>query len=436
MLLALFMGIAALPLLVLAGLSAARRPVSLLALYAALVPFGSSLAIPGIEGSFGTISTLFGLAISVLLVVHLLLGRERARHLPAPLPAWVLLVVLAVVTVGWSIDRERTTEGMVVLVSLVSLYVVASLLDVRPEGVVRIGTASVVAGGLVGLIAVIQLVTGTMNLEPVTDVPRFALAGGGGEDGDPNITAAGLLLPVAIALFRVMERTRSPASRVAHGIAAASAVGAVLLTGSRGGLLALLVIGLTLFFADPRRRPTPRHVLLGLVTVLLLVVLTPANVQDRLQDSSSTGRTDIWRIGLASCEDYCLHGSGWSTFNVVHARGLLESPERTGWVFGYGAHNVWLQVLIEIGVVGLTLFLVALAISYRELARLPASWRGPPMAALSALLASNIFIANLDFKYFWLTLLYVNLSITAAAQPVGAGGSRPTDATPTTSVEA
>lgn len=431
--LTLLLVLASLPLVTLLGLAAARRPTVLLAMYAALVPFGSSIAIPGVEGSFGTVSTLLGLAISAMLLLHLLLGRDRASHIPAALPLWVLVVVSAIITIGWSIDRVRTLDGLIVLTSLVALYVVASLLDITPEGVHRIGTASVVAGGLIGLLAIVQLATGTMNLEPVTEVPRFALAGSGGEPGgDPNITAAGLLLPLSIALFRVVERGRTRRSRTLNGLAAASAVAAILLTGSRGGMLALLAIGLILLFADPERRPSGRHVLLGLTAVMVLFALTPANVQDRLQDSSSTGRTDIWAIGLAACDDYCLHGSGWSTFGLVHARGLLESPDRTGWVFGYGPHNVWLQLLVEAGVLGLVLFMAALAVNYRDLIRLPSAWRGPPLAALTGLLAANIFIANFDFKYFWLTLIYVNLAVTAAGHmPTHARSSQdPAFATP------
>jgi O-antigen ligase len=408
------LALALLPLLIPLGLFAARRPIVLLAAYTALVPFGSSIAVPGVEGSFGTVSTLLGLAISGLLVIHLVLGPVRAAQLPAPLPMWVLVTMAAIVTVGWSIDQERTVEGVVVLLSLVALYVVASLIDVRPEDLKTIATASVVAGGLVGLVALLQLVTGTMNLEPVTGVPRFALAGGGGEVGDPNITAAGLLLPLSIVLFRVVERGRARRSRVLHGVAAVLTVSGVLLTGSRGGLLAIIAIGATMLFADPERRPGARHVLWALVAIAVLFTLAPDNVQERLQDSSSTGRTDIWQIGLAACDDYCLHGSGWGTFSRVHARGLLESPDRTGWIFGYGPHNVWLQFLIEAGILGFTLFMTALVVTYRALLRLPTAWRGPPLAAMSAMLASNIFIANFDFKYFWLTLLFVNLSITAA----------------------
>ncbi|MFA9432409.1 O-antigen ligase family protein [Egicoccus sp. AB-alg2] len=406
--------LALLPFLGLAGLSAMRRPVVLLATYAAIVPFGSSLAVPGIGGSFGTVSTILALLISGMLVVKLLLGGDRAPELPAPLPWWMLVVVAAMLTVAWSIDTSATMGGIVVLLSLLMLYVVASLVDVRPEGLITIGTASAVSGALVGVTALVQLATGTMATEPVTGVPRFALAGGGGETGDPNITAAGLMLPLSIAVFRAVERGRSRRSRSLYSLGAGLTVTAILLTGSRGGILGLMAITGVLLLAEPARRPSPRHVLIGLLVVSALFTLTPTNVQERLQDASSTGRTDIWRIGLAACDDYCLLGSGWATFRQVHARGLLESPDRIGWVFGYDPHNVWLQMLVQAGVLALVLFTGALVVSYRALRRVPAAWRGPPMAALTALLAANIFVSNFDFKYFWLTLLYVNLSLTAS----------------------
>ena len=420
----ILLAVAALPLLALAGGYAMRRPVLLLAVYAAIVPFGSWLAVPGIEGSFGTFSTLAAVAIMGLLLLHLLLGGERAAEIPAPLPWWTLLVFAIMLTLGWSIVPSRTLEGIVVLVSLLLFYVVASLVDVRPAELTAIGTASVVAGALVGITAAVQFATGTMALEPVTEVPRFALAGGGGDVGDPNITAAGLLLPLSIAAFRLVERGRPPPRRLMIGVAVVLIVGAILLTGSRGGILGIVVVAAVLLLADPAHRPRLRHVALAvLATGVLAVGLAPEDLQERLQDSSSTGRTDIWQIGLSACPDYCLQGSGWATFGEVHARGLLESPERTGWVFGYEPHNVWLQVLVQAGVLGFVAFTGALLVSFQWLRRVPTAWRGPPLAALSALLASNIFLSNLDFKYFWLTLLYVNLAVTAAGPR---GDQRPT----------
>ena len=32
----------------------------------------------------------------------------------------------------------------------------------------------------------------------------------------------------------------------------------------------------------------------------------------------STGRTEIWRLGLSACSDHCLAGSGWGTFPDVY----------------------------------------------------------------------------------------------------------------------
>jgi O-antigen ligase len=410
----LLYAVPALPIVAVASALAARRPVVLIAVYAAVVPFGSSISVPGVPGPFGTLSTIIGLLVALLLLVHLALGRQRVIDLPAPLPLWVLVVVTAAITTAWSIDRVATVFGLLVLASLVGLYVVASLIDVGPEGVHRIGSALVVSGSGIGVFALAQLVTGTMFVDPGTGTPRFVLAGGGGEVGDPNITAAGLLLPLSIALFRTLEVQRTGRDRAGHALAVIAMTVAILLTGSRGGLFGLVAIGAVLFLLVSDRRPRSWHLVLGAVVAVCLFLLAPAELQTRLLDVSSTGRADIWMIGLAACSDYCLQGSGWDTFHHIHARGLLVSPDRTGWVFGFGPHNVWLQILVQTGIAGFVFFMAALVISYRELLRLPSQWRGAPVAALTSLLAANIFLGNFHFKYFWLTLLYVNLCISAA----------------------
>ena len=71
-LLLLLLAAAALPLLAALALAGARRPLDrLLPLYAATVPFGSGLAVPGLPSSYFSASSLLGLALTLIHLVSI-----------------------------------------------------------------------------------------------------------------------------------------------------------------------------------------------------------------------------------------------------------------------------------------------------------------------------------------------------------------------------
>jgi O-antigen ligase len=142
-------------------------------------------------------------------------------------------------------------------------------------------------------------------------------------------------------------------------------------------------------------------------------VYQPGGLTTRTYESptSSSGRTDIWRVGLTACDDYCLTGSGWGTFPTVYAETQASVPN-AGVLVGegnYQPHNVWLLLGVELGVAGLLLFGLALAVTWREASRLTQAHRGPPLAVLAGMLLGLGFLSSIEFKFFWMVLIYVAL---------------------------
>ncbi len=387
-----------------------RRPAGLLALYGVVVPLGSSIVVPLLPDAFGTLSSAVGLAIAVVLVIHLAATRRRTATIASPLPAWVLLFGVAVVTLVWSVDLAASVRDVAVLASLVAAYAVASFLAMDRRGLALVDAGIVAGGGIAGAIALWQLATGSLTTQ--SGIPRFTLAGGGGEVGDPNITAATLLLPLAVGLTGAVTRRRRGA-RIAFTVGVGLTATGLLLTGSRGGLLSVMALLGVLALNHRRQRLAVTAVLLPVVALAIGLTVAPAAIRERLVESDSTGRTEIWRIGLSACEDYCLVGSGWGTFPAVHAETLLKHPRANGRLLGFEAHNIWLQALVEAGLLGLLLLTLGLTLTVRDLLWLPPAARGTPLAALAAVLVANLFLSTFDFKYFWLVLIYA--ALTAAA---------------------
>ena len=399
-----------LPILVAAAGAGLRSPIGVLVTaYALIVPFGSAIDLPiPLPPPFDTLSSLAGVAAIGGMLMHLVLARKGAPRLVPALAAWAGFLGLCAASYAWSIDRDGTWTDLLLLASVVVLYGLTTLMPVSEPQVARIRDAIILGGALASLLGVFQLATGRTPVGE-SGQARFLLTG-----GDPNHTAAGLLLPLLLAVGRATHRGERPRTRVVSGGAAALMGIGILLTGSRGGLVALAA-GLGVVFLqdlDVRRVLVAGGVLsVGLVFGL---ALAPADLETRLTTAGSTGRTDIWRLGVAACDRYCLAGSGWGTFPAVYQEEFRTNPAAGGYrTEGYRAHNIWLQAVVEVGVAGLVLLVVAYGASVVDALRLPRDERGPPLAALVAMAVASSLVSNLTFKYFWLVPMYAALAASA-----------------------
>jgi O-antigen ligase len=178
----------------------------------------------------------------------------------------------------------------------------------------------------------------------------------------------------------------------------------------------MAVVLLTMIVAGQRgtRAPLAAALVVGAAVTAAVWLLHPLDVAERTFSSatSSSGRVDIWEVGLRACSQYCWSGSGWGTFPDVYAATQALVPGArvlTGDQGSYQAHNLWLLTLIEVGVVGTLLFTLGLILAFREAWRLPAEWRAPASAAVAALAFALVFLSSMEFKIFWMVLLLVTL---------------------------
>ncbi len=139
----------------------------------------------------------------------------------------------------------------------------------------------------------------------------------------------------------------------------------LLMTGSRSGIgcLALLFIGATV--AAGRHGSLRSMAIAGVATVVVLGgALTWAGRDARLDrfvsDNESIGmRLDIWSMAARMVPAFPMLGSGLDTFGTATMR--YEEPDATGRRLHYNeAHNDYVQLLVEGGVVVLALVLLGL----------------------------------------------------------------------------
>ena len=406
------------PILVAAAVAGLRAPVGLLAMYAALVPIGAVVALPlPLPEPFDTLSSATGAAATAGLLAHLAVRRRRSRPLPAPVPVWLLLVGLSGASVAWSINPEATVGDLLLLVGLVALFATSALLDLDQAALRRLEFGIVAGGVIAGGYALYQLAAGELPLSGA-GIPRFITAAGGGETGDPNITAAGMVLPLSVAVAHALRRDARWRGAM---VGAALVCGAgIVLTLSRGGLLGVLTALAVLALRSPYRAAASAVVAVPVVMLVVGLLTVPDALVARLTQQSATGRTEIWMVGLEACPRYCVAGSGLGTFPDVHERAVLDEPAAGGRRLRFEAHSLWLGTLVETGIVGLVLLVTALMLHARALLTMERRQSAAALAALAALAVMNVFLANLEFKYFWLVLIYATLTGAASQAPAAA----------------
>jgi probable O-glycosylation ligase (exosortase A-associated) len=186
-----------------------------------------------------------------------------------------------------------------------------------------------------------------LNLNYFDGYNRLLEEGFGGMDN--NCNAIAFVSCIGLAFFLGLETTNRWLQMVALAAAAFMAHG-ILLSFSRGGMLALVITGIVSFLLLPKR---PMHYLLFGIALLVVLRLAGPEVQARFgtafaaegaRDASAESRVQLWQV----CWDLMLRypaGVGADQFGFMVGE--------YGFPVGKLAHSLWLQVGAETGFVGL-----------------------------------------------------------------------------------
>jgi len=194
---------------------------------------------------------------------------------------------------------------------------------------------------------------------------------------------AGLMeLLVPIPLIISLSRLTQEKARIAAGIAAAIMVGTIFLSGSRGGMLAVFV-ELVIFVAILFRQKTNVRIAIGfaaffVVLVSLLVWLGGKELTHRVTSASAEARGEISggmrlsidRDTVRMFRQRPILGWGLGTFPVVYPQFRSFYTN----FFVNEAHNDYLQLLSEMGMLGFGTMVWFLVVLYRQVLRKTAKW--------------------------------------------------------------
>jgi O-antigen ligase len=281
-------------------------------------------------------------------------------------------VVWAGMSLAWSLDPDSTISRIVTYLQLLVMVWMIWVFATTAQRV-RSLLLAYVLGSCAPALSTVRDFFGGRNLTveyaemgyTVWDTARYAAAG-------INANDLGLLLALGVPMaLYLLARSRSKIIVMVCWLQLALASTATLLTGSRGGMISLAV-AFSMFPlivpAMPRlRKRLSMAMLAGVLAGSAYIV--PPQTWDRLLKVGSeltggtlTHRTLIWAAGWDVFREHPLLGVG---------SGAYPASVQTRLDIAIVAHNSFLSVLVELGVIGALLLAGLLGSMFYSAARLP-----------------------------------------------------------------
>ncbi|HEY7203350.1 MAG TPA: O-antigen ligase family protein [Methylomirabilota bacterium] len=247
--------------------------------------------------------------------------------------------------------------------------------------------------------------------------------------GDPNYFSLSALLGLPFAFY--LMRTRQPTweRNFCIGCLGLTLIG-LALAASRGGLLGLAASVMVVAWRSKHRV----KVMSAAVALLIpLMILSPSSPIGRLLNptfsdrDSADSRLILWTAGLKMMRQHPLFGVG-----VGNYKEALDSVLEPGMSIRFSvAHNTYIQVGSELGIVGLGLFVGIILMTLRSTERIRRAARrarvplvGQAAEAIQVGLVgfsvSITFVSAEYHKFFWL-VVFLTCCLPALMRPKPAG---------------
>ncbi|WNG38190.1 polymerase [Archangium violaceum] len=319
---------------------------------------------------------------------------------------------LALASVTWSVNPEVSRFTAIELLKLTAIYLTLVNVVTTPRRLAVVCGAMVLASIVTSYGVIQTYLTGT----PETLVEGYR-AHWVEVYADPNRSAMNLALVVPLAVAFLARKESGWLWRAACALAVVLAVVAIVTTYSRGGFIGLSVAMAIWAMREQRKL---RSVLLGVALALGLAVFAPKSFWARNEtvatfheDASAMGRVYAWQVTSRISLDKPLLGVGAGSFR--YAWHLYAPPQATR---AYVAHNIFLDVIGELGWVGLLFFLVfaggATGGAFEASRNPRLGWLARGLAASMA----GYLICDLFSGYILSSHLYVLFGLAACAQRI------------------
>lgn len=311
--------------------------------------------------------------------------------------AWFGLLLISMVTADVT---EYAYQAVTTVVGYVFIFV----------AIQKLATDLRRVKGLFVVLVGVHIAVASLNPQIFTSGDREYLASGFFL-GDGNDFALSVNIAIPLCVFLLFDAKAR--ARPFWLIVLTVLVGSVIVTQSRGGTIALGVVG---FFFWLRMDRKALIAALGVVAVMGVLVLAPPSYFQRMntlstQEGSAQGRILAWQASMRMALDHPVFGVGAGGFAPAYGARYLSSPNQPQAT----AHSIYFLTLGELGLPGLILLVSAIVWNLSANRRLTAEIQArDPMvrvrdirllastsAALLAFAVGGAFLSAIYYPHFY-----------------------------------
>jgi O-antigen ligase len=331
----------------------------------------------------------------------------------------------------YAADPARAQDALIVFIKDSVIMLIVVILLQRAATLRRVIWTLLAAGIFMGTITTYQQLTGTFDnnywgfaqaaVENIVgDVSDYRV---GGPGLGPNGYGQFMLFLVPLALDRLWNENRRPLRIFAVWALVVCAL-TIVFTFSRGVFVGLIVVLVLMFI---QRRPKPVAILITILLVAVMLQFIPVRYTERLAtladllpgvgldartEVSFRGRLSENIAGVQMFTDHPVLGVGLGNFNYhyqTYSRRLGLDPRREA----RSAHNLYLEIASEMGLLGLAWFAILQWVTFRGLQRARADFKSARMPsyegmvvafgiAIIGFLVTSLFRHMAYPRYVWL----------------------------------
>lgn len=378
--------------------------------YVFFLPF-EPVSVIGSQRSGTSIEWVLGVLAGIA-VLGTMVVRGRFRRPPKATLWWSMLAIWATLSSAWAINPDFVFRRLPTVASLLGLYLICASTRFEERELKVVALLSIAGGCAAALYT-------ALVYHPAITTGAAALRSSmvwGNREADPNDFALTLVLPLALS-FGAYLFMRRGSGRIVMLAAFSLMSYAVLLTLSRGALIAMLVM--LLIYVRYMPRHSRRRLLIPVSVFAVAAIAMSAVLYERFLlaiQTGGAGRLDIWTAGLQAIKEHGLIGAGLDNFPLAYTEVAGYASQFRG--LGRAAHNIFLNVWVELGVPGLILLLAAMRSHLRNAKRVlqaRADQFSAPIlichAACWSVVVGGFFLDILWRKPFWLVWTFLMLAL-------------------------
>ncbi len=402
-----------------------------------MIPFDAFTEILAVYPTL-TISKFLGMGIVIVALFAILTRKTWPPALRSNLwPALLAMVIVCFLSFLFS-ENHLTVLGNFRKLFVAVLFFALTLMYVDSERIfANIVLKLVVFSAAIGsLLSLAGFLFGISVFAMTVDPDPETLSRAMGASTDPNMFSLMILFSIPLVVHLLFTAT-TLGRRLFWGMIVLMEIATLVLTYSRSAALVLCLL-LVLLGIRYRHQLKPRFT--GLVASGLVIgavvafIMIPSSYWERHKQALSHEDTSVQRrlsylaVGRDEFLRSPLLGSGLGTFEIAYANSkyaFTDPYDLWGATARRAAHNMYLEILVGTGLIGLTVFLLIIGLAWRNFRKAAEMSRAGGHERLSAVILAYQFsflailihlvsLSSFNHKYLWMSLALSQVAVTLA----------------------